>query len=364
MMLFKISPAAAFAILASISDVSAHVRFVDAYGNYNPAVKGANLGHNPGITVKNHGTAQYPGQFDTIAFSNPIIPPCCGSPFKKLNRPRQYLGQGCGTSLSLIYHYYNNNNLRAPHPSNQVITPAKLKGAELWKHRNWHFFMGPIPAGAYAQTKALTLQYANGKQIAQATPGGWIEIVTFQVNTDGAGPFRCRLDETGTGQHFGSWLVIDKQPPPGFGSAGLKSKFPNGVGKRHFLRVQIPGKVQCKAQFGSVKNVCQLRCENIAQNGPFGGCVPFQVIYPQPQVVAAPEPKTVTVTVGQPEPTSEPADPGYDVGGDGYSEDGYSGGGSSEGSSSGGGYSTIEEKRKRDIEQKNARRAAVAEEGM
>ncbi|KAK6360532.1 hypothetical protein TWF730_006673 [Orbilia blumenaviensis] len=331
-MLFKFSPAVAFAVLATISEldrVSAHVRFVEAFGDYS-LVRGIKLGHWEALAVKNHGAHQDPGQYDVTVFSDPAVPACCKSPWVK--RKRFWLEQGCGTSLKNIFDFYARTGQRS---GNAEISPAaymhKNKISHLRQHRNWHFFMGIIPPGAFVQTNAETLAFANRRQIAQATPGGWIQITTFQVNADGAGPFRCRLDESGTGQRFGlsddpnkgGWLIIDQQPGPGAGKEKWKSVWPSGNNKRHTLRVRIPGDVKCKAQFGNVKNVCQLRCENFATNGPFGGCVPFQVIYPEPEVVPPPEAKTVTVTIGKPEPTSGTGDAGIDVGDDTYQEDGY-----------------------------------------
>ncbi|RVD82502.1 uncharacterized protein DFL_006927 [Arthrobotrys flagrans] len=295
-MLFKFSPAVAFAVLATISEldvVSAHVRFIEAFGDYS-LVRGVKLGHWEGLAVKNHGGRQNPGQYDVITFSDPVVPAC--------------------------YYYLASNGVINGKTIARPVRPPK--GYNHGNFVNYNFFQGPVPAGAYIQTGAETLKFAARKQIAQATPGGWVQITTWQVNADGAGPFRCRLDESGTGKEFGSWLETDMQPGPGAGKEKWKSVWASGNNKRHTLRVRIPGDVKCKAQYGNVKNVCTLRCENFATNGPFGGCVPFQVIYPEPEVLPAPDPVTVTVTVGKPEPTPEKGDSGINVE-DNTPEDGY-----------------------------------------
>ncbi|KAK6345309.1 hypothetical protein TWF718_007228 [Orbilia javanica] len=314
-MLFKLSPAVAFAVLATISEldvVSAHVRFLEAFGDYS-LVRGMKLGHWDALAVKNHGAAQNPGQYDVITFSDPVVPACCSSWWHKQKRKRVWLEQGCGSSLKLIEDYYLATNSISPN-GKIIMKPHKPpRGYNHAHFVNYNFFQGTIPAGAYLQTAAETLKCAQRKQLAQATPGGWIQITTWQVNADGAGPFRCRLDETGTGKEFGDWLATDMQPGPGAGKEKWKSVWPHGNNKRHTLRVRIPGNVKCKAKYGNVENLCMLRCENFATNGPFGGCVPFQVIYPEPEIVAAPDPITVTVTVGKVEPTPEVGDPGINV---------------------------------------------------
>ncbi|KAF3186570.1 hypothetical protein TWF225_004629 [Orbilia oligospora] len=313
-MLFKFSPAVAFAVLATISEldvVSAHVRFIEAFGDYS-LVRGVKLGHWEGLAVKNHGAHQNPGQYDVVAFSDPVVPPCCKSFWHKQKRHRVWMEQGCGATLKLIEDYY----LKTNQIVNGKIIARPLKPARGYNHGsfvNYNFFQGPVPIEGYVQTGAETLEYAKRRQIAQATPGGWIQITTWQVNADGAGPFRCRLDESGTGKEFGPWLATDMQPGPGAGKEKWKSVWAHGNNKRHTLRVRIPGNVKCTAQYGNMKNICMLRCENFAANGPFGGCVPFQAIYPEPEVQPAPEAKTVTVTVGQPEPTPQTGDSGIDI---------------------------------------------------
>ncbi|KAK6499983.1 hypothetical protein TWF481_010340 [Arthrobotrys musiformis] len=215
----------------------------------------------------------------------------------------------------------------------------------MWKHRNYYFFMKYCPAGGYIQTKAETMKYADQGKMARSTPGGWVEMVVWQVNDDGAGPFRCRIDETGTGTKFGAWATVVKQPP---GDQWKNSVNPWTNKQHNLLRVQLPKNIKCTAEYGKFKNVCMLRCENYAVNGPFGGCLPFQVIYPQPQVVPAPKPQPVKPQPSHnPEPKPVYGDAGYDVGGGNYRDGDY-------GSDSGGGYF-----KKREVREKKAKRAAT-----
>ncbi|KAK6513404.1 hypothetical protein TWF281_005030 [Arthrobotrys megalospora] len=305
---FKISTATAVAILASITEVSAHVRFLQSWGNYNHKVGGGCLGHLYHYPPKDYGPEQWPGQWDTIVYSTPVVPAWWPSPY--YGKPRQWMSQGCGASLQTTYDYaYSiNPGLAAP--------PSLMNNwVELWKHRNYHVFMGHVHGGAYIQTKAAVMAEVAADRMALSTPGGWLEIATYQVNADGGGPFRCRIDETGTGQNFGEWVYPVRQPPGEHGKAGVHPWTNN---QQSIIRVNLPANIKCEAKYGKHQNVCIVRCENYAVNGPFGGCVPVQVMYP----AAAPEPVPVKPEK-KPEPVPPHGNPGYNVGQGNYKENTY-----------------------------------------
>ncbi|KAK6525785.1 hypothetical protein TWF281_010829 [Arthrobotrys megalospora] len=331
---FKISAAAAVAILAYIPEASAHVRFLTAYGNWNSGYHIKPLGKEDWIVDgKDYGSHQHPGQWDVTVFSSPAVPASWESPFKKI--PRQWMAQGCGSTIGQVFLYYQKTRPK------EIQPPEYKNNADLgWKHANYHFLMAPIPAAALTQTKAEILKRANSNSMARATPGGWVEIVTWQVNDDGAGPYRCRIDETGTGENFGGWIKVLKQTP------GEQSKYSVNYGsnkQHHLLRAQVPQHVKCSASYGNFKNVCILRCENFAVNGPFGGCIPFQVIYPEPKVDPPPKATPIPVYTNKPEPTPDYGDPGYDVGYNNYKE-------------------ATNYRRKRDVYKKKAKRVVHAAE--
>ncbi|KAF3288358.1 hypothetical protein TWF970_005434 [Orbilia oligospora] len=327
---FKISAGLALSILINTGEVSAHARLYNNYGDYDQSKLGGSLAHAYDIPVIDHGDHQHPGQWDVKVFSDPVIPATWESPFKHI--PRKYMPQGCGADLHFIFAY-NMAHRRGE------INPGNLQNdhVTLWKHRNYHFFMAPIPQGALVNTKQQIDYNAKHGRIAQVTPGGWLDIRSYQVNADGAGPFKCRLDETSTGQHFSTQLPILKEVPGGPGSINWHS-----AKKAYIMRVGIPKHIKCLARYGTYNNVCLMRCENQAHNGPFGACIPFQVMYPKPP--AAP-PKPVYIDVKKPEPEPKPiyGYAGYDVGKGNYKEGAYG------------------KKVKRDIERKKIRRAANAE---
>ncbi|KAK6527449.1 hypothetical protein TWF694_004438 [Orbilia ellipsospora] len=307
MVAFRLSAGAILSILIAIEKASAHARLYNNYGDYDQKKLGGALAFDYGIPVIDHGDHQHPGQWDTATFSDPVVPATWESPFYKVKR--KYMPQGCGSSLSSIFVY----NM-ATRPTE--INPANLQQdtVTLWKHRNYHFFMAPLPQGALIPTKGQIDYSAKMKRMAKCTPGGWLDIRSFQVNADGAGPFKCRLDETTTGQNFSTTLQILKEVPGGPYSINYSS-----AKKAYIMRVKIPKDIQCTAQYGEYKNVCLMRCENQAKNGPFGACMPFQVIYPKTE--APPEPVYVDKT--KPEPKPEYGDAGYDVGAGNYKEGGY-----------------------------------------
>ncbi|KAK6502882.1 hypothetical protein TWF481_007922 [Arthrobotrys musiformis] len=317
-----------------LQPVSAHVRFVDVVGNQNPSAHGEKLGHLSWIEVKDHGPGQYPAQWDTTVFSNPILPAVDWSPHK--NFPRYWVDGTCGASLHSENVYYIAN----PHRDGVAWAPPHLDphGQAMGDHRSLNFFMASIPVPAFLETAAETEQKALAGKMAEVTPGGWLEITTFQVNDDGAGPFRCRIDGTATGAHFGSWIEVINQPP------GVKEHYsvhPATNAQTHKLRVKIPQDVKCEVKAGKYQNICVMRCENYAVNGPFGGCIPFNVVYPKK--ADAPVPKKIEKKPAKP----VKGNPGYDVSENTYAEIDY-----------GKGY------RKRGLEQKKVRRESIAKEAQ
>lgn len=93
-------------------------------------------------------------------------------------------------------------------------------------------------------------------------------MTVHQVNGDGAGPYQCMIDATGTGTN---WTPIDvtQQVPGNNGrSQARATDIP--------LAATIPAGTQCSGTVAGQQNVCMVRCQNPARAGPFGGCVPVQ----------------------------------------------------------------------------------------
>ncbi|KAF3286248.1 hypothetical protein TWF970_009794 [Orbilia oligospora] len=112
----------------------------------------------------------------------------------------------------------------------------------------------------------------------------------YQVNADGAGPLRCKISSTGQSSNWNpGWFyppVKDQVPGSAkdkpFKAAGTMQLFP--------FTVTIPKNIKCNGPYEGKRSICMLRCENYALNGPFGGCLPFQLIPPEPQAPPPPPP--------------------------------------------------------------------------
>ncbi|KAK6363127.1 hypothetical protein TWF730_000576 [Orbilia blumenaviensis] len=129
-----------------------------------------------------------------------------------------------------------------------------------------------ILAGVLGTAKWLPNQ-ANRGEIAQATAGGQLFLVLHQVNGDGNGPFTCGIDTSATAAR-GKFKKIDifRQVP------GANPDLNAVATTNHPLIVNIPPDITCEGKAGTKENVCLIRCQNFAINGPFGSCVAFQLV--------------------------------------------------------------------------------------
>ncbi|TGJ74081.1 hypothetical protein EYR41_001129 [Orbilia oligospora] len=114
---------------------------------------------------------------------------------------------------------------------------------------------------------------AQKNSIPKVRSGGYLELKIHQVNADGGGPYHCIVDKMGTGAQFDQTRlqIIGKNVP---GKNGIsKYKF-----KKWKLIVQMPTNLGCSGSYNGANNVCMVRCNNGAPNGPFGGCIPVQQV--------------------------------------------------------------------------------------
>jgi hypothetical protein len=52
----------------------------------------------------------------------------------------------------------------------------------------------------------------SGGTLPQITPGGEVQMTLHQVNGDGAGPYTCMIDATGTGTQWTVMQVTENVP--------------------------------------------------------------------------------------------------------------------------------------------------------
>jgi len=119
-------------------------------------------------------------------------------------------------------------------------------------------------------TAAVLAQTGGTLPQISTTGGGSLTMTLHQVNTDGAGPYQCAIDTTGTGTDFSTQLTVLTQVD------GQQGNNQNGQASDHTLAVAIPAGTTCTGTVAGQSNVCMVRCNNPAQAGPFGGCVPVQ----------------------------------------------------------------------------------------
>ncbi|KAL9108925.1 MAG: hypothetical protein Q9227_006321 [Pyrenula ochraceoflavens] len=109
-----------------------------------------------------------------------------------------------------------------------------------------------------------------GNTMPQITPGGMVMMTLHQVNSDGAGPYTCGIDSTGTAQNFEDMTVTQNVP-------GTNSRDKSGSMTDHPLNAQVPAGQTCTGSVAGQSNVCMVRCMNAANAGPFGGVVAVQM---------------------------------------------------------------------------------------
>ncbi|KAF3099965.1 hypothetical protein TWF102_005382 [Orbilia oligospora] len=163
------------------------------------------------------------------------------------------------------------------------ITGEKERWAFLWK-------VSPSPNAYILADKSiqyLTWLERTGKTrlnrvtgqtlksgIPKVTAGGNLNVMNYQINLDGAGPFKCKISYHGAPNRWTKTLSVTKNCP----GDGRSLHWP-GIQKPCWFTIDMPADLDCTGSFGA-KDICIVRCENNADNGPFGGCIPVQQIRP------------------------------------------------------------------------------------
>ncbi|KAK6540977.1 hypothetical protein TWF694_008358 [Orbilia ellipsospora] len=279
-------------VLVTVPFTDAHSFIYHAYGNAKCTGNAWALGYLPNTPVTTnykYFETELPYQQCTAVFSNSAVP-CKTGYARKSCEKRQYLNTGCGLSLATIETYVK------AHPDS-----SKPWAKSVNKRKYWYFMDKYSSPAAFIDTKTEVQKILNKRALPRVTAGGTLRMHLHQINFDGAGPYRCRIDYTGMGTHWSKWIPVTKNVP------GVKGYYKPGAGKNFPLTVRIPKGVKCTGTYGKAKNICMVRCENSAANGPFGGCVPVQLIAkakvplkPKPNPKGKPNPKP------QPKPKPNP----------------------------------------------------------
>lgn len=144
------------------------------------------------------------------------------------------------------------------------------------------------------QAGTAQVMQLNGQTLPQVTAGGALMMTVHQVNSDGAGPYKCMIDATGTGTNWVPMTVTQNL------QGNARGRNQDTQMQDLPLNVQIDAAQTCTGTVAGQSNVCMVRCENPARAGPFGGCVPVQMAgaaaaggaAPAAPAAAAPAPAT------------------------------------------------------------------------
>ncbi|KAF3925474.1 hypothetical protein ABW21_db0208896 [Orbilia brochopaga] len=309
-MYFKLP--AAIVVLALTPEIASHGIFMNFIGNANGNIKCPGLGYDP--KLPRTGVAQLPFQGDAVVLKNPIVPPTKWSRCWKPKGPnsRAYWVNHCGANINLQNEYYAANPTLKWGKKTFNYKKANPKDKNFWLYQ--------CPAKKLIDWKGLTTQRAKEGKIIQVTRGGWIRLMHYQVNADGGGPFKCKISRSGEPMNWDKkWIIPGpKNQVPGAKKTSLN---PKGARKPFPLTIPIPKDLECNGSYGSGNRV------NYAVNGPFGGCIPFQLVTPGAPAPAPPKKngkqvkvdettvtKTVVVVLKRPPPPDEEdLNPGEDA---------------------------------------------------
>jgi hypothetical protein len=104
-------------------------------------------------------------------------------------------------------------------------------------------------------------------------------MTIHQINGDGAGPYTCEMDATGTGNNFVAMQVVTNVPGRNGRSGARTTDFP--------LTVQMPAGMKLTGGPNGNMGLIRMRpvdngelilgCKNPAKAGPFGACAAVQM---------------------------------------------------------------------------------------
>ncbi|KAJ6264592.1 hypothetical protein Dda_0741 [Drechslerella dactyloides] len=256
-----------------------HCLITKSYGNANPKIMGYGIGLLEGTDRSRDSRTT--GQRDCTIFSNPAMAPngfgskvdpkctkcpagfdteCAGCkgvtnckkcPLYDYNCPacRKRNLDGCSRTYYTAaskYYIIDRPDLKGSDPANPLFNSGRIN-TETWIE--WMI---------------------EHKKVPQVTKNGWLWINMFQQTTDGAGPYTCRLDQTGMATNWENLTVPVE-------TVGVQGANPcNNIDWEWPL--QMPEDLKCTGKYGDMDRVCIVRCQDDAPNGPFGGCVAFQQV--------------------------------------------------------------------------------------
>lgn len=110
-----------------------------------------------------------------------------------------------------------------------------------------------LAGGAIDIASGVAAQIQQSGSLPEIAPGGTFAMTLHQVNRDGAGPYTCEIDTTGTGNNFQPMTVLTNVPGVGGNSNAKATDFP--------LTVQIPSGITLTG--GAAGNMGLIRMSSI-----------------------------------------------------------------------------------------------------
>ncbi|EPS35500.1 hypothetical protein H072_11035 [Dactylellina haptotyla CBS 200.50] len=155
----------------------------------------------------------------------------------------------------------------------------------------------PVPDGAWADPFWEIWQQAQENILTYATVGGYLKVNIHVVNDDGAGPWKCATDDWDGELELNQTAVVQENPAEASRGRSTRSM---GSGDLPMF-INLPKWLDCKGVLtGSAhKDLCIVRCENMAPDGPFDGCIFFKQFRVPGEVIPA------KLSPGKPDPTPE-----------------------------------------------------------
>ena len=187
---------------------------------------------------------------------------------------------GQGTALGCKYSWRYSSRAGLTHfaddstvPRNATTREAKMDATRFIKQKTDQCGMTLQTGNSginVTSATSLVIQQSGG--LPKVSESGFLNMTLHQINEDGAGPFDCKLDTTGTGLNFTSTLLLSLTQVPGVGGRNKKKTidWPFAVG--------LPSDMKCTGSSGNLTGICMVKCWNPV--GPWGGCVPIQQVDP------------------------------------------------------------------------------------
>lgn len=133
----------------------------------------------------------------------------------------------------------------------------------------------------------------SGTTLPQVTPGGSVSGTLHIVTSDGAGPYKAMVNADGTGN---SWTTMEvetqvpgtkgniKKTEKRFWARALQAvgimKRATNINEDYPFKVNMPAGTTCTGTIAGQANTCLVKLVNPSNAGPFGGCIPVQMVTP------------------------------------------------------------------------------------